>query len=108
MTTQKPNNQRFPRRSAAQWQTIIQQYTKSGLSVTDFCQQASIGKVSFHKWHNRVKKSAANALSDSMGDFMEITPTREAVTEPRQVAHSTPWDIELDLGDGLICRLRRR
>jgi len=111
MTDQQSTKQRFARRNAQQWQAIIQKFQRGSLSVSDFCLQESIGKVSFHKWHNRFKQTKQRAPKKSTADFMEITPSKLAdVAHQEDNTSNTPhaaWDIELDLGDGIVCRFRR-
>jgi len=49
--------QRNPRRSSAQWATIVADYQNSGLSVQAFCEQNNLVPVTFHKWRRRLSSS---------------------------------------------------
>jgi len=75
--------QRNPRRSAAQWATIVADYDKSGLSVQAFCEQNNLVPVTFHKWRRR--------LSSTPPEWVESKPAFIAASrvEPRRSARSS-------------------
>jgi hypothetical protein len=76
-------------RSRADWERLVSDFERGGLSRKAFCEQASVSVSSFDYWR---RKLAAKAPG-----FIEL-PTIE-----RRVA----WEIELDLGGGMALRLRR-
>ncbi|MBC8476501.1 MAG: IS66 family insertion sequence element accessory protein TnpB [Gammaproteobacteria bacterium] len=82
------------RRSPEQWQQIINQQHRSGLSATRFCQQELICYPVFRKW--LVKLEAADEPAPLL-DLSDLIASRQPAT----------WDIELELGDGVVLRLRR-
>ena len=112
MTHQQKNKQRFPRRSAAQWQETIKRWEKSELSIDEFCQQESIGLVSFKKWRTRYLSSQKIPGKPPIPDFLDMSESIKppvSVTSNKSIVHSqaTSWDIELDFGAGVVCRFRR-
>ncbi len=86
---------RRSRRTPAQWQTIIQNHRDSGLSVRQFCEANDFNYSVFSKWRNR--------LAGHNAPLIELKPVAEPLAAP---LHTT-WDIELELGDGAVLRLRR-
>ena len=83
-------------RSAADWQTLIQQQGESGLSVRAFCKQHKIGDQSFYLWRKRL---AVLPVEVPTIDLVDISSLVSASPSPR-------WHIELDLGDGIKLNLR--
>lgn len=84
------------RRTRSQWQTIIETFEQSGLSVQAFCQQHDLAYSSFAKWRSLLKQQpAADAVS-----FIELP-------DPSIAMSHSPWRIELDLGAGVTLRLTR-
>jgi hypothetical protein len=91
------------RRSRAQWQAVIERGEDSPLGVSGFCRAEGIGTASFCKWRERV---AAGAPSEPLAPvdeprFLDLGPLAEPTT------NGSAWDIELELGAGVVLRLRR-
>ena len=53
---------RAPRKSRAQWQSLVNKQSLSGLSVTNFCQEHKLTESSFYKWQSEFRKTP-NAFS---------------------------------------------
>ena len=89
------------RHSREQWQHWIDEQQTSGLSVTAFCEQKGISQKRLRHWKRRLRQrtSPIKAESAHRDDWIELPL---ASIDPRG------WDIELDLGQGLCLRLRRR
>ena len=95
-----------------QWQTLIQEFDKSSLTVKAFCQQHKLSVSSFYLWRNRfgqpssaVISSQSNLLNDNHSpNWLKLSP--EEPSPPASAAPSTPWDIELTLPAGLMLRMR--
>ena len=67
----------------------------SGLSGEGFCEAEGIGKSAFWRWRRRLSDEAANR--DGVGAaFVELS-----------AAQSASWDVELELGAGVVLRVRR-
>ena len=91
------------RRSAEQWQDLINEQARSGLSQADFCEREQVALSTFTNWKRR--------LSGKVGPTSAAE--QETATSPwidlGAVSGKEPgWDIELDLGGGVCLRLRRR
>jgi len=82
-----------PARTAAQRRELLERYARSGLSRRAFCAQEGIGESTLGAWQRRLRNAASS--------------TPEA-TQERATPPAPCWDVELDLGDGLCLRVRRR
>ena len=83
-------------RSQSEWQQIIADYERSGLTQEVFCEQAQIPKSSFYKWRKRL---GTQSEADEPAQFIDLT----ALVKPKDKAR---WEIDLDLGNGMRLSLR--
>ena len=95
---------RRARRSRAQWQGLIERAARSPLSIGAFCGSEGISTASFYSWRKRLGvippgRTVAETTAED-GAF------RELGVLGTDVGGSTPWDIDLELGAGLVLRLR--
>ena len=89
-----PQRRRRPRRTRHQWQSLISEYHNGDEDIRAFCQRHDISRTSFYHWQHRLQHQSPESEL-----FIELSPP----------AASVPcWDIELELGDGMTLRMRRR
>ena len=88
-----------PRKTAEQWQTLIDQFDSENDTISEFCRRNQVGSSSFYKW--RDKLSADVRAEDVSPKFIEITPATVSAPESKH------WDIELQLADDMILRIRK-
>lgn len=81
------------RRSDAEWRAIMARYEASGLSGEGFCEAEGIGKSAFWRWRRRLADGDAGGGGKAM--FVELA------------GPASSWDVELELGSGVVLRLRR-
>jgi transposase-like protein len=85
------------RRSREQWQQLVDQCEQSGLTQKAFCEQNGIKYDRLAFWKRKLRKRAEGSEF-----FIEM---------PREITGDLPsktaWEVELDLGNGTILRLRR-
>ena len=86
---------RHVRRSPSEWQQLIDEQARSGLSQTAFCAARAVSTTSFQHW----KRQLAATLAPPSPTWLDLGPLRESV--------ATGWDLELELGAGVCLRLRR-
>ena len=94
---------RRPRRSATQWQQLIDQQASSGLSAKAFCEQQDIAYTSFINWRRHLgeESAATPAVGSQLPEFVELTtPANRSGSSA-----SGPWIVELDLGAGIRLRI---
>ena len=94
------NNTRNPQRSADQWQAIVNQQLKSGLSGAAFCKAEGLKYQSFMNWRKRLENNCADIEALPEANFIELTRDQPASSEPH-------WHIELDLAPGIQLRIAR-
>lgn len=85
------------RRSREQWQELVNQFEQSGLSQRAFCDTNGINYDRLGFWNRRFRK-----LATASDLFIELP--RDVTAE---LPSSTAWDVELDLGNGTVLRLRK-
>jgi len=79
-------------RSEAEWRTICERFTKSGLGPKEFCHREAIALGSFKKWYQRCAENGAQREA-----FVELlTPA----------AQSQVWAVEVELPSGVRVRFR--
>jgi hypothetical protein len=93
---------RYVRRSAAQWQALLEAYERSGLSQRTFCQQQGLALGSFVRWRRQLAGDAPEPPG-AQNLFVELASSA-AAGHGQQPA----WDVELQLAEGMVLRLRRR
>ena len=93
-------------RSRVQWQALIARAEDSELSVTEFCRRESVSTASFYTWRKRLcrREEARPALAPSRAEFIDLGTLGEPPESQERIG---PWLIELDLGAGMVLRLRR-
>jgi len=86
---------RRTRRTAAEWRAIMARHEASGLAGEAFCAAEGIGSSAFWRWRRRLAEE--DAQSGNGGPvFVELSGTGAAA-----------WDAELELGGGVVLRVRR-
>ena len=94
---------RQPRRSAAQWQSLINLQSDSGVSVRQFCTERGIGYQSFMQWRKRLSETAADSSkAPPEPAFIELTGGDDPLE--RSIRKHT-WHIELDVAPGIQLRI---
>ncbi len=86
---------RRTRRTRTQWMDLVERFERSELGVQAFCEQHGIGCSTFRKWRQRLPKQMCATHQE---------PLIELTTLPNP---GPCWDLELDLGAGVILRMRR-
>ncbi|MCB2314308.1 hypothetical protein LGL55_25115 [Clostridium tagluense] len=60
------------------WEQRINERTKSGMSVSEWCKNNEISKSKYHYWNHKLTK---NQKSDNEMSFAEITPILSTADE---------------------------
>jgi transposase-like protein len=93
----------------SEWAQLISDYEAGQLSQQAFCQKHRISVSSFHKWRKLLKNPAKNSAA-SPGSFIEVDLPSEVLNQSAPAAPATSphndWQVELDLGRGIVLRLR--
>lgn len=102
----EPSNRSRRHLTAPQWQALFQRFDASTMSVVAFCRQESISESSFYRWRQKLADTpvAPTETAAVTPAFIDAGP----LTEPQTASTADPaWDMELDLGGGVVLRLRR-
>ena len=82
------------RRTRAQWQAIMSRFERSGQGRRKFCEAEGLVPGTFSWWRRELGRSHP----DGSALFMELADGRPAAPS---------WNAELELGGGLVLRVRR-
>ena len=86
------------RRTPAQWRQLIAEQATAEVGVGQFCRERGLASSSFRNWKRKLGECGAS--DGSAADFVELTV-------PDTASHGAQWDVELELGDGTVLRVRR-
>lgn len=104
------------RRAAKDWETVMAQYAASGLSQEAFCAREQIALGTFGSWRARLRAQPlamqkANQKTKKVAavglPFLELVASASA-RPPFAQEELREFDIELDLGRGIVLRMRNR
>ena len=96
-----PRPKRRITRSRAQWQSLVEKFNTSGLTKTAFCKRHGIATSCFYRWQ---KVLAEENTQDAFVDITEPVATARSIdTAPE---YRNDWQVELELGAGVILRVR--
>ena len=95
------------RRTAAQWRKLIERFEGSGQTRGNFCSANGLALSTFDLWRRKLGETQAAADEEHRESlFVELANA----TEPagcRPAAGTGEWEVELELGAGVVLRLRR-
>ncbi len=87
------------RRSREQWRELLERFGRSGQSREQFCRERSLTLSSFDRWRRPLGQTVApRPVIASEPLFFELAPDASAA--------SGAWKVELQLGAGVLLRLR--
>lgn len=87
-------------RTIEQWREIVDDFHRGSLTRSEFCKQHGIATSGLYNWQRRFEQERASRRVDE-GTFVEL----QAPVVPSHGA-SQPWDVELELGQGRVLRVR--
>ena len=96
------------RRTVAQWQELIERFERSGQTRGNFCAANALALSTFDLWRRKLGETQApvdEAPCESL--FVELTNATEPAGSSRSAAGTGAWEVELELGAGMVLRLRR-
>ena len=98
---------RRARRTAAQWRKSDERFERSGQTRGNFCAANRLALSTFDLWRRKLGETQTAADEEHPESlFVELTNA----TEPpgsRTAAGTGAWEAELELGAGVVLRLRR-
>ena len=87
------------RRTPAQWRRLVDEYAQSGVGVGQFCRERGLSMSSFRNWRHKLGQLGPRDAEPA--GFVELAVPSARESQGR-------LEVELELGDGIVLRLRRR
>ena len=84
------------RRSRSAWEQLIAQYEAGDLSQRIFCEQHGLAYSTFGYWRKQLRRPVHNENQPASLIELPMLSTDE----------SRGWRVELDLGKGMVLRLK--
>lgn len=83
------------------WQGLIEEHSRSGLSVVEFCQERKIASTSFYQWRTKLQREAERAASQ-IPAILPVKLVSAPVEQPKAAARSciqvfTPSGVSLTI-----------
>lgn len=89
-----------PRRSAEQWQILIEQWQQSGQSAKQFCSEQRLGYASFCQWRKRLTSSSGPTDDQRESAFIDLSSIEQASPKGWHIVLSLGGGVELTLSQG--------
>jgi hypothetical protein len=87
-------------RTQEQWKALLEEFNTSGLTRAAFCKKHRIATSSLYRWQ-QLFEHASNT------DFIDVTgPLVNAPGSHPVSVRDNDWQVELELGSGIVLRLR--
>ena len=99
--TGRMGNSRRIWRSAEQWREIFCEFAQSGQTREQFCAERNLKLSTFSRWRKRLRDDS-HAVAANTEDSMFV----ELASQTRKPS-GVSWDVELELGGGVVLRLRQ-
>jgi hypothetical protein len=99
------------RRSPQEWRDLMDAYARCGQTRKQFCAQEQLALSTFDWWRRRLREEIGTAMPGRRHAarglkaaplFVELAPARKPESLPPRA-----WEMELELGVGVVLRLRR-
>ena len=99
----KTSSRKYTRRSEAQWRKLIEDFEHSDMTLEAYCQHHKIAASSFYTWRLRFEdESGQDTSTASLINVTDHLRTNVPTTQ----AENTSWQVELELGNGRVLRIK--
>ena len=97
----KPTPRTRHMRTHRQWKALLNEFNDSGLTRSAFCKKHRIATSSLYRWQQIF------AEQSGASDFIDVTQPLSSTTPPTPApTPDNDWHVELELGAGIVLRLR--
>jgi len=101
-TTRTLTQPRRVRRSKDEWRQIFARFERSDQTIEQFYAQQGLALSTFSRWRQRLRTDCREAVQGSPeAVFVELS------RGDAPCAVTSPWDVELQLGNDIFLRLRQ-
>ena len=95
------------RRTAAQWQELMEGFERSAQTRGGFCAAHALALSSFDRWRRKLRATPA-AVKEEPPEALFVELKNPTQTHARPTSAGTgAWEVELELGAGVVVRVRR-
>lgn len=102
-------NRKRAARDREEWRRLVAIYEAGDDGPGEFCRKHGLGSNRFYHWRRRFREETAGTGTDtdSTGPLIELPglPVRPS-SSPSRSPSCRDWRVELELGGGLVLRLR--
>ncbi len=97
----RPTPKTRTQRTQNEWKSLVDSFATSGLTKTAFCKKQGIATSCLYRWQKVFAGQSPSA------DFVDITaPVSTAPPSLPHVDGNPRWQVELELGAGMVLRVR--
>ena len=86
-------------RTREQWKALVDEFATSGTTKAAFCKKHRIATSCLYRWQKVFAEQTV------LAGFIDITQAG-ATPEPPAADNNKQWQVELELGAGIVLRLR--
>ena len=98
---------RRARRTAAQWRDLFERFEQSGQTRGKFCAAHGLALSTFDLWRRKLGATPTPVDEEHPEAlFVELTSSARTQMSPTS-SGPRAWEVELELGAGVVLRLRR-
>jgi transposase-like protein len=90
----------FRSERAAYWQGLIEEHSRSGLSVPEFCKQREISSTSFYQWRAKLRRRSEPVATSLVPVKLVSTSARSQPVARCCIQVVTPSGVSLTLSGG--------
>ena len=92
-------------RSAQEWRKILARCERGGQSHREFCEREGLALSTFQWWRRKLSAMGREGEHHDGAWFVELS--EDGAGREEFGADPLGWDVELELGGGMVLRLRR-
>lgn len=86
------------RMTKEQWQSLISEQQKAGMTQSEFCRSKGLSLATFHNWKRKI--NTVETPATEAPQWIELPADRLPATQQT-------WDIELELPGNITLRMRQ-
>ena len=87
-------------RSRSQWEALLEEFNAGELTKAAFCKKHRIATSSLYRWQQILSQDAGDT------DFIDVTGPLSITPAVPVHGLDNNWQVELELGAGIVLRLR--